>query len=131
MIIYEISPEFESCRAYQLFFQKVGGQYWKDINNAISNLTSVLRDDKEFALSLFKSYKYESEDEEFDVSFDGNIITITFLCQARDIVFKKVTNKVTVDGKEFYREESVREDRCWYPKSSTFRIPIIKIKTSD
>ena len=131
MRFYELSPEFGCSYMYGEFYRKVGGSYWKDIQNAANNLLKALQEDREFLLSMVGILNHETKDEFVDVVIEDRHLLIKMICLAQKIEYKTVVKTVVVDGEEYTKNVSVREDHEWHPRKNERAIPFSALETSD
>lgn len=130
MIVYSLKPEFGCSYMYGEFYQRVGGQHWFDLQKAIANLKEALKD-REFLLSLIHFRDHETKDETFEIEVMPGMIVIKMECLTREIIYNKVNKTVTVDGKEYSRTDSVREETEWRRQLGSWGCFVSKLETSD
>lgn len=132
MIFYQLNPSFGSSYQYEEFYQKVGGKFWQNLETPITNLRISLTD-RDYLLSMFNFGGLETKDEKaiISVDYENGEITIKIECHCRFVEHKSVTKTVNVNGEDFFKVVTIRNEHEWEPYTGYRIINFGTIETAD
>lgn len=114
-LIYELDPSFECNYQYEWFDMNVG-RYWFSIESAARQLNKAISENPGCVQWLVvMNYQAEQRDYSAKVGVAENeaAVRIEATWEERDITYRTQKLTATVDGKEFSRDESIREAGEW------------------